>query len=617
VATKPQVTKNKRPVESVDRVTIRFAGDSGDGIQISGNQFTLATAMAGNDLGTMPDYPAEIRAPAGSLPGVSNFQISFSEHAIHTPGDAPDVLVAMNPAALKVNLRDLGVGGTIIANSDSFAAANLKKAGYDSNPLEDGSLQAYRVIPLSITQLNAKALEESPLSKKERDRCKNFFALGVVYWLFDRPVQPTLDWIADKFAKSPDMVAANQISLKAGYNFADTTEIFTSHFRVRQAPLTPGEYRNITGAEALVLGLVAASRLANTPLFYGSYPITPASEMLHELAYLKHFGVRTFQAEDEIAAVCAAIGASYAGSIGVTGTSGPGAALKSEGVGLAVMAEVPLVIVNVQRAGPSTGMPTKTEQADLLQAVVGRNGECPAVVLAPATPVDCFDMAIEACRIAVKYMTPVYLMTDGYLANGSEPWRLPDIDRLPRIAVDHHADPETFQPYRRDEKTLARSWVVPGTPGLEHRIGGLEKADITGDVSYDPINHERMVHLRAEKIRRVAQDIPPTEVFGEPQGRLLIVSWGSTFGAVRSAVERIRAKGKKVSSVHLRYISPFPSDLGQILERFETVLVPELNLGQLRLLLRGEYGLPVVGLNKVQGRPFTISEVQQKIEELI
>lgn len=617
MATKPQVTDSKRPVEMVDRVTIRFAGDSGDGIQITGNQFTMATAMAGNDLGTMPDYPAEIRAPAGSLPGVSNFQISFSEHAIHTPGDAPDVLVAMNPAALKVNLRDLGAGGTIIANSDSFAAANLKKAGYDSNPLEDGSLQAYRVILLSITQLNAKALEESPLIKKERDRCKNFFALGVVYWLYDRPLQPTLDWIAGKFAKSPDMVAANQTSLKAGYNFADTTEIFTSHFRVRQAPLPAGEYRNITGTEALVLGLVAASKLADTPLFYGSYPITPASDMLHELAYLKHFGVRTFQAEDEIAAVCASIGASYAGSIGVTGTSGPGAALKSEAVGLAVMAELPLVIVNVQRAGPSTGMPTKTEQADLLQAAVGRNGECPVVVLAPATPADCFDMAIEACRLAVKYMTPVYLMTDGYLANGSEPWRLPDLDSLPQIKVTHAADPQTFQPYLRDPKTLARVWVVPGTPGLEYRIGGLEKADVTGEVSYDPVNHERMVHLRAEKIRRIAQDIPPTEIFGEPKGRLLIVSWGSTFGAVRSAVEAVRATGKKVSSVHLRHISPFPADLGQILKRFEIVLVPELNLGQLRLLLGGEYGLPVVGLNKVQGRPFSIREVQQRIEELI
>ncbi len=617
MATKSQAANNNKPVEIVDRVTIRFAGDSGDGIQISGNQFTMATAFAGNDLGTMPDYPAEIRAPAGSLPGVSNFQISFSESDIHTPGDAPDVLVAMNPAALKVNLRDLGPGGTIIVNSDSFATANLKKAGYEANPLEDGSLEAYRLIPIAITQLNAKALEESPLSKKERDRCKNFYALGVIYWLYDRPLQTTLDFIAEKFAKSPETVAANQTALKSGYNFADTTEIFTSHFRVRQAQLPPGEYRNITGSESLVLGLVAASQLAETPLFYGSYPITPASEMLHELAYLKNFGVRTFQAEDEIAAVCATIGASYAGSLAVTGTSGPGAALKSEAVGLAVMAELPLVVVNVQRAGPSTGMPTKTEQADLLQAAVGRNGECPVVVLAPATPADCFSMAIEACRLAVKYMTPVYLMTDGYLANGSEPWRLPDLASLKKIPVSHAADAKSFEPYQRDPKTLARPWVVPGAPGLEYRIGGLEKAEVTGDVSYDPVNHERMVHLRAEKIRRVAQDIPPTEVFGETSGQLLLVSWGSTFGAVHSAVERVRAKGKKVSSVHLRHISPFPADLGQILKSFETVLVPELNLGQLRLLLRGEYGLPVVGLNKVQGRPFTIGEVQQKIEELI
>lgn len=616
MAKKSSVT-NGKPVETIERVTIRFAGDSGDGIQVSGNQFTLATAVAGNDVETMPDYPAEIRAPAGSLPGVSNFQVSFSEHQIHTPGDAPDVLVAMNPAALKVNLRDLTRGGTIIVNSDSFTAANLKKAGYESNPLEDGSLGSRRVIPIAISQMNAKALENSPLSKKERDRCKNFFALGVVYWLYDRPLKPTLDWLAGKFAKMPEVVAANQISLKAGYSFADTTEIFTSHFRVREAPLPPGEYRNITGTEALVLGLVAASQLAQTPLFYGSYPITPASDMLHELSGLKHFGVKTFQAEDEIAAVCASIGASYAGLLSVTGTSGPGAALKSEAVGLAVMAELPLVIVNVQRGGPSTGMPTKSEQTDLLQAAVGRNGECPVAVLAAATPADCFDVAIEACRIAVKYMTPVYLMSDGYLANGSEPWRLPLIAKLAPIKIDHTADSSNFEPYRRDDATLARRWVIPGMPNLEYRIGGLEKADITGDVSYDPVNHERMVRLRAEKIRRIAQDIPPTVIFGEPQGHLLLVSWGSTFGAVRSAVENAQAKGRKVSHVHLRHISPFPADLGLILKRFETVLVPELNLGQLRLLLRGEYGLPVIGLNKIQGRPFAIGEIQNKIEELV
>jgi 2-oxoglutarate ferredoxin oxidoreductase subunit alpha len=615
VTTSPSSTSGK-PIEIVDRVTIRFAGDSGDGIQLSGNQFTLSTAFAGTDLRTMPDFPAEIRAPAGSIPGVSMFQISFSESPIHTPGDAPDVLVAMNPAALKVNLVDLEEGGIIIVNEDSFSTFNLNKAGYDANPLKDGSLKGYRVVPLPITQLNAKALEESPLDKKDRNRCKNFYALGVIYWMYDRPLQTTLDWIAAKFKTTPDVVEANQGALKAGYNFANTTEIFTSHYSVRRAVVPPGEYRNITGTEATVLGLVTASKLAKTDIFYGSYPITPATDMLHVLARHKNFGVRTFQAEDEIAAVCSSIGASFAGLLGVTGTSGPGVALKSEGIGLAVMTELPLVIINVQRGGPSTGLPTKTEQADLLQAVVGRNGECPVVVLAAATPADCFNMAIEACRIAIKYMTPVILLTDGYLANGSEPWRLPNIDDLPPIAVSHDANPETFGPYKRDKKTLSRPWVIPGLEGLEHRIGGLEKSDGDGDVNYDPKNHERMVHLRAEKVHRVIREIPPLEVIGEPEGDILVVGWGSTYGAIMSAVDRIRATGEKVSYVHLRHINPFPADLGSILRRFKTVLVPELNLGQLQLLLQGEYGLPVVGLHKVQGRPFTIGEIERKIEEL-
>ncbi len=609
-------TEEKR-VETVDRVTIRFAGDSGDGIQLSGNQFTLATAYAGNDLGTLPDFPAEIRAPAGSLPGVSNFQISFGEFKIHTPGDAPDVLVAMNPAALKVNLNDLDEGGTIIANEDSFVPFNLKKAGYEENPFKDGSLKAYRLIPLPITSLNAKALENSPLNKKERERCKNFYALGVVYWMYDRPLEPTLEWIAQKFKKQPEFIEANQAALRAGFNFANTTEIFTSHYKVRKAPVPPGEYRNITGTEATVLGFVAASELSKTDVFYGSYPITPASDVLQELAKHKNFGVKTFQAEDEIAAVCASIGASFAGSLAITGTSGPGVALKSEAIGLAVMTELPLVVLNVQRAGPSTGMPTKTEQADLLQAAVGRNGECPVAVLAASTPADCFETAIEACRIAVKYMTPVIMLTDGYLTNGSEPWRLPNLEDLQPFAVNHSADPESFHPYTRDEKTLARPWVVPGTLGLEHRIGGLEKWDVTGNVSYDPANHEHMVRTRAEKIRRIANDIPPTEVHGEKQGELLIIGWGSTYGAIMTAVERVWAKGKKVSYVHLRHISPFPNDLGQIIKNFETVLVPELNMGQLRLLLRGEYGLPITGLNKIEGRPFRVREIERKIEELI
>lgn len=609
--------KPERAKESIERVTIRFAGDSGDGIQLSGNQFTLATAMAGNDLGTFPDYPAEIRAPAGTLPGVSNFQISFSEKAIYTPGDAPDVLVAMNPAALKVNLKDLSPNGTIIVNSDNFGTTGLKKAGYTTSPLEDGTLAAFRVIQIPINELNLKALEASPLPKKERDKCRNFYALGAIFWLYDRPLKPTLDWIADKFAKNPSVVEANQTALRAGYFYADTTEVFTRSYTVRRAELPPGEYRNITGTEAIVLGMVAGAQLAETTLFYGSYPITPASDMLHELARHKNFGVVTFQAEDEIAAVCAAIGASYAGNIGVTGTSGPGVALKGEAIGLAVMAELPLLIINVQRAGPSTGMPTKAEQSDLLQAVVGRNSECPVAVLAPATPADCFMTAIEAIQIATKYMTPVFILTDGFLANSSEPWALPDLTKLPKIKISHDADVNDFKPYRRDPKTFARPWVVPGTPGFEHRVGGLEKEEVTGNVSYDPINHEKMTLARAEKVRKIAQDIPPTQIIGEPSGQLLVIGWGSTYGAITSAVESVRAKGKKVSYVHLRHLWPFPSDLGEILKRFETVLVPEMNLGQLKLLLRGEYGLPVIGLSKVQGRPFKISEIQNKIEELI
>lgn len=609
--------KSQRVKEAIERVTIRFAGDSGDGIQLSGNQFTLATAMAGNDLGTLPDFPAEIRAPAGTLPGVSNFQISFSEKSIYTPGDAPDVLVAMNPAALKVNLKDLIDDGTIVVNSDNFTPVNLKKAGYTSNPLEDGSLGSRRVIQIPINELNLKALESSPLSKKERDKCRNFYALGVIYWLYDRPLEPTLQWIADKFAKNQAVVEANQTALRAGYYYADTTEIFTHSYTVRKAALPPGEYRNITGTEAMVLGLVAGATLAETQLFYGSYPITPASDILHELARHKNYGVATFQAEDEIAAVCATIGAAYAGNIGVTGTSGPGVALKGEAIGLAVMAELPLVIINVQRAGPSTGMPTKAEQSDLLQAVVGRNSECPVAVLAPATPADCFDTAIEAVRIAVKYMTPVFVLSDGFLTNSSEPWQLPDISKLPKITISHAADVNDFKPYRRDPKTLARPWVIPGMPGFEHRVGGLEKEDVTGNVSYDPQNHEKMTLTRAEKVRRIAQDIPPTQIVGESSGQLLVIGWGSTYGAITSAVENVRARGKKVSYVHLRHLWPFPSDLGEIIKRFETVLVPEMNLGQLKLLLRGEYGLPVIGLNKVQGRPFKISEIQSKIEELI
>jgi 2-oxoglutarate ferredoxin oxidoreductase subunit alpha len=606
-----------KPIEDLERVTIRFAGDSGDGIQLSGSQFTMATARLGNDLSTLPDYPAEIRAPAGTLPGVSSFQISFSENPIFTPGDSPDVLVVMNPAALKVNLKDLVEGGIIIANANNFVPANLKKAGYDKNPLEDGSLTGYRLIPLPITDLNAHALADTSLSKKEIDRCKNFYALGVVYWMYDRPMDSTIEWVQDKFKTRPDIVTANIKALKTGYNYALTTEVFVSHYRVGKADLPPGDYRNITGTEATALGLVAAARLADTPLFYGSYPITPASDILHELAKLKSFDVRTFQAEDEIAAVVSAIGASYAGNIGVTGTSGPGLALKAEALGLAVMTELPLIVVNVQRAGPSTGMPTKTEQGDLLMAFFGRHGECPLAILAPTTPSDCFDMAMEAVRLAVHHMTPVMLLADGYLINGAEPWKLPEVESLPHIDISHSAEPATFQPYARDPETLARPWVVPGTPGMEHRIGGLEKAEGSGNVSHDPENHERMVHLRAEKIERIANDIPALEVDGEREGDILVLGWGSTYGAIVSACRQLRKEGARVSNAQLRYLNPFPKNLESVLSRFKTIIVPELNLGQLRMILSSRFDARFVGLNKVQGQPFKIREIRAKIDEIL
>jgi 2-oxoglutarate ferredoxin oxidoreductase subunit alpha len=604
-------------IQELDSVTIRFAGDSGDGMQLTGTQFTNTTAIVGNDISTLPDFPAEIRAPAGSLPGVSGFQINFSNRDIRTPGDAPHVLVAMNPAALKVNLRDLVENGMVIVNTDAFNANNLRKAGYATNPLEDGSLAGYKVFQIPISTLNARALDGTGLSKKAVDRSKNFFALGLMYWLYDRPVEPTVDWIKAKFGKQPEVADGNERALRAGYNYGDTTELFHTHYRVRKAQTAPGKYRKITGNEATALGFVAAAELAGRPLFYGSYPITPASDILHQLSAMKNFGVKTFQAEDEIAAVCAAIGASFAGNIGLTGTSGPGVALKAEAIGLAVMTELPLVIVNVQRGGPSTGLPTKTEQADLLQAVVGRNGECPAVVIAPATPAECFTMAIEAVRIATQHMTPVFFLSDGYLANGAEPWRLPNMADLPRMAVKFATDVDSFRPYGRDPETLARQWAIPGTPGLEHRIGGLEKQDVTGNVSYDPENHERMVRLRADKVARVADELPPIEIFGEPEGRVLVVGWGSTYGSITSAVEHMRDMGHRVSSIHLRYLNPFQHDLGDILSRFERVLIPEMNLGQLSMLIRARYLVDAVTFSKVQGRPFKISELVTKIAELL
>ena len=611
------MTTQDGQIQELDRVTIRFAGDSGDGSQLAGLQFTNTSAAFGNDVSTLPDIPAEIRAPAGSLPGVSGFQVSFSSYDIHTPGDAPDVLVAMNPAALKTNLADLAKGGIIVVNADEFTEANLRKAAYEAHPLEDGSLAGYRVIQVPMSSMTQRALKDSGLSNQQMDRSRNMFALGIMFWLYERPLEPTLRWIEGKFSKNPQVAAANATTLKAGYYFGETAELFPVHYRVPKANLAPGRYRNITGSEATALGFLTASRLSDKSLFYSSYPITPASDILHELSKYKNFGVKTFQAEDEIAAIGAAIGAAFGGSLGLTGTSGPGFALKSEGIGLAVMTELPVVIINTQRSGPSTGMPTKSEQADLLQVMFGRNGESPIAIVAPATPAECFTMAIEAVRIALRYMVPTVFLSDGYLASSSEPWLIPDLDDLPRSKVDFATDPETFQPYARDPETLARPWAVPGTPGLEHRIGGLEKSEVTGDVSYEAENHMRMVTLRTEKVARIANDIPELEVVGDSEGELLVLGWGSTYGANLSAVQRARSNGASVSCAHLRYLNPFPRNLGDVLSRFERVLIPELNLGQLRMLIRAGFLVDAIGLNKVTGRPFKISEIEEKIHALV
>ncbi len=610
--------ETERKTEELEAVTIRFAGDSGDGMQLTGAQFTNTAAVFGNDISTLPDFPAEIRAPQGSLPGVSGFQLNFSSHDVRTPGDTPQVLVAMNPAALKVNIADLETGGTLIVNMDEFNETNLKKAAYESNPLEDDSLKAYRVHKLPITSLNLEALKTTvQLTRKEMDRCKNFFALGVLYWLYDRSLKPTEDWIEAKFAAKPEVLKANLIALRTGYNYADTTEVFTTHYTVKKADLPSGIYRRITGNEATAIGFIAASELSGRPLFYGSYPITPASDILHELSRRKNFEVKTFQAEDEIAAVCAAIGASFAGHIGMTGTSGPGVALKQEAIGLAVMTELPLVVINVQRGGPSTGLPTKTEQADLLQAIYGRNGECPVIVVAPATPADCFTMAMEAVRLAFRYMSPVFFLSDGYLASGAEPWALPNVADLPAIEVKFESNPEGFLPYLRDEETLARPFAIPGTPGMEHRIGGIEKQHETGNVSYDPDNHEFMVKMRQAKVNRAADTIPDIEVFGESTGKVLVLGWGSTYGAITSAVERLQREGHAVSSAHLRYLNPFPKNLGDILKNFERVIIPEMNLGQLTMMVRAKFLVDAIALSKVKGRPFQIREIVAKIEEYL
>jgi len=617
--TSPKSGNHTESVTQLDRVTIRFAGDSGDGMQLTGSQFTATTALFGNDVSTLPDYPAEIRAPAGSLPGVSGFQISFSSGDIHTPGDRPDVLVAMNPAALKVNIGDLVPGGGIIVNTDAFNDINLKKAGYAVDPLHDGSLQGYNLYEIPMSTMVTGACEGLGLTSKQIELTKNFFALGVMFWLYERSMAGTEKWIAEKFAGKEAIAEANKRALNAGYAFGETTEIFHTHYRVAPAHLAPGTYRNITGNEATALGFVMASKLAERDLFLASYPITPASDILHQLSSYKHLGIKTVQSEDEIAAIGAAVGAAYGGAMGMTTTSGPGMALKAEMLGLAVMVELPLVVVDVQRAGPSTGMPTKTEQGDLLMSMFGRNSDSPIPVIAPATPAECFTMAIEAWRIALKHMTPVVYLSDAFLATGAEPWKVPQASDLPSIAVENAppSDRGGFRPYQRDSETLARPWAVPGTKGLEHRIGGLEKLDELGTVSYDPDNHHRMNLLRAEKVARVARDIPATEVWGDAEGELLILGWGSTYGSIRSATERLRERGKSVSHAHLRYLNPLPNDLGDILKRFKRVLLPELNLGQLRMLLRAKYLVDIVGFNLVRGKPFQIGEIEAKAESLL
>lgn len=617
VATKTvNATEEAKQCVSLDEITVRFCGDSGDGMQLAGTQMTNTSAIFGNDVSTLPDFPAEIRAPAGSVAGVSGFQLHFGSHKMRTPGDQVNALVAMNPAALKSNIADLETGGILIVNEDAFTEMNLAKAKMTENPLENDSLKSYQLFRVPIDKLNAEACKESGLSGRAAGRCKNFYALGLMYWLYGRSMEPTLHWIEKKFAGKEAVIDANSRALKAGYYFGETAEMFPVHYEVAPAKISPGKYRSLSGNEATALGLITAAQLAGKTLFYGSYPITPASDILHELARHKRFDVRTFQAEDEIAAVTATIGAAFAGSFAVTGTSGPGMALKGEGIGLAVMTELPMVIINVQRGGPSTGLPTKTEQADLNQALFGRNGESPVCVLAAATPGDCFDMAIEALRIATEFMTPVILLTDGYLANGAEPWKIPSVDSLPKFDIKHPKTGDDFLPYQRNEK-LVRPWALPGTAGLEHRIGGVEKEDGVGTICYDPFNHEKMIKTRRRKIDNIAETIPDLDVFGDDAGDLLVLGWGSTFGAITSAVERARENGLSVSSAHLRYLDPFPRNTGEVLGKFRRILIPEMNLGQLLGCIRGIYLVDAIGLHKVQGKPFMVQEIVTKIEEIL
>jgi 2-oxoglutarate ferredoxin oxidoreductase subunit alpha len=603
-----------KTVQQVESVAIRFTGDSGDGMQLTGTKFTESTAIAGNELATLPDYPAEIRAPVGTLAGVSGFQIHFSSKSVRTPADHPDVLVAFNPAALRANIDDVRPSGMVIVNSDSFTAKNLKRAGYAEDP-RAALRDRYTMVEIPLTRLNREALKDLDINMRDADRCKNFFALGLMYWLYHRPMESTERWLESRFKGS--VLEANLRVLRAGYAFGETTELLPVSYIIPKAKIQPGVYRNITGNRALAWGIVAAGEQMQTDVFLGAYPITPASDVLHEVARYRHFGVKTFQAEDEIAAISAAIGASFAGELGVTTTSGPGFVLKQEALGLAVMAELPLVVIDIQRAGPSTGMPTKIEQADLLLALYGRNSDSPIPVIAPMSPGDCFYTVLEAFAWAVKYMTPVVVLSNGHLANSSEPWRIPDVDALPRPRVTYASDAENFQPFSRNPETLARPWAVPGTPGLEHRIGGLAKEQGTGNVSYDPVNNEQMIHLRAEKVARIAAEIPPIEIDGPDHGELLVVGWGGTFGAITAAVHAAREDGKAVSSIHLRHLNPFPKNLGAILRGFSKILVPELNEGQLVRLLRSEFLVPAIGMNKVRGQPFLIEEIRARIDQML
>jgi 2-oxoglutarate ferredoxin oxidoreductase subunit alpha len=615
-----------KSVVELDRVVIRLAGDSGDGMQLTGNRFTSETASFGNDLSTLPNFPAEIRAPTGTLPGVSSFQLHFADHDIMTPGDAPDVLVAMNPAALKANLADLPGGGLLIVDSDEFTPRNLAKVGYATNPLEDGSLEGWQTVAVPLTSMTLDALADSGLGKKEAERSKNMFTLGLLSWMYHRPTEGTVRFLERQFRRKPEIAAANIAAFRAGYNYGETTEAFAVSYEIKPAPMAPGRYRNISGNQALALGLVAAGQRSGLPVFLGAYPITPASDILHELSRHKSFGVRTFQAEDEIAGIGAAIGASFGGALGITTTSGPGVSLKSEALGLAVMTELPLVVVDVQRGGPSTGLPTKTEQSDLLQAMFGRNGEAPLPVIAPRSPGDCFDAALEAARIALKYRTPVMLLSDGYLANGAEPWSVPSVEELPDLSVDFATEPNgaaadgtpEFLPYLRDPETLARPWAVPGTSGMQHRIGGLEKADKSGNISYDPANHDLMTRLRQAKVDGIAADIPPTDV-DDPDGdaRVAVIGWGSTYGPIGAACRRIRRSGRSVAQIHLRHVNPMPADLGEVLGRYDRVVCPEMNLGQLSMLLRAKYLVDVQSHTQVRGLPFRAAELAAVVQDVI